>query len=61
MNGPDSARRMNWHTLAPHDVLEALATHGDRGLTAPEAAARLARHGPNELIETGSKSPWRIL
>ena len=52
---------MNWHTAPPHDVIEALATHGERGLTAPEAAARLARNGPNELIETGSKSPWRIL
>ncbi len=52
---------MNWHLLAPQAVIEALATHGERGLAGVESAARLARHGPNELIETGGKSPWRIL
>ena len=52
---------MNWHLLSPSEVAEALATHEARGLAPAEADARLARHGPNELIETGAKSPWRIL
>ncbi len=52
---------MNWHTLSQQHVIEALATHAERGLATSEAATRLARHGPNELIEGGAKSPWRIL
>jgi Ca2+-transporting ATPase len=32
-----------------------------QGLSAAEAARRLARHGPNELIERGFKSPWLIV
>jgi Ca2+-transporting ATPase len=31
------------------------------GLTATEAAARLARHGPNELPRATRRGPWRIL
>ena len=37
-----------WHALSAEQTLEALQT-GERGLTASEAARRLARHGPNEL------------
>ncbi len=32
-----------------------------RGLSASEAASRLQKHGPNELVEKGARSPWRIL
>jgi Ca2+-transporting ATPase len=42
-------------------VVRELATDAERGLTAAEVEARLARHGPNELVEAGAKSPWRIL
>lgn len=52
---------MNWHVSSPQDAVEALASHEAQGLATAEAAARMAQHGPNELIETGSKSPWRIL
>jgi len=52
---------MDWHTLPRQEVAAALATHAERGLDGPDAAARLARHGLNELIEAGAKSPWRIL
>ena len=43
------------------DVAAALATDPTRGLAAPEAAARLLRHGRNELVERGKKPPWRLL
>jgi magnesium-transporting ATPase (P-type) len=47
-----SARQRNpqvaWHALPARDVLEALRS-GVQGLTAPEAARRLAAHGPNAL------------
>lgn len=52
---------MNWHTRTHNEVIDALGTHVARGLASAEAEARLARHGPNELVETGAKSPWRIL
>ncbi len=52
---------MTWHTKSVADALAALTTDATRGLGAQDAAARLAQHGPNELVETGAKSPWRIL
>ena len=47
--------------LTPDQVLEALDTPPKTGLSQAEAARRLAEHGPNELIERGLRSPWRIL
>lgn len=32
-----------------------------QGLSRNEATTRLAQHGPNELVDKGSKSPWLIL
>lgn len=52
---------MTWHLLSASEVTDALATDDAQGLTTAEAGTRLARHGPNELIETGAKRPWRIL
>jgi Ca2+-transporting ATPase len=51
----------SWHTLTVEDVLDRLRTAPDSGLDEAEAAARLARHGPNELIERGGKHPLHIL
>ncbi|HIP97249.1 MAG TPA: HAD family hydrolase, partial [Anaerolineae bacterium] len=48
-------------TMTPDQVLKALDTPPQRGLSQAEAARRLAEHGPNELIERGLRSPWRIL
>jgi Ca2+-transporting ATPase len=47
--------------LTPDQVLEALDTPPETGLSQAEAQRRLAEHGPNELIERGLRSPWRIL
>jgi Ca2+-transporting ATPase len=51
---------MHWHEMSREAVLATLKT-SIQGLSAAEAARRLARHGPNELIERGLKSPWLIV
>lgn len=50
-----------WYQLKIEDTLKELGTDAARGLNASEAMLRLTRHGPNELIDRGQKSPWAIL
>lgn len=50
-----------WHTLALPEVLTNLQTDATNGLDETAVAQRLAEHGPNVLVESGGKSPWRIL
>ena len=50
-----------WHSLPADQVLALLGTSRENGLTAAEAAARLARHGLNRVAETERASPWRLL
>lgn len=50
----------DWRALDARAVLEHLGS-SERGLTAEEAEARLARHGPNELLTTPPASVWRFL
>jgi Ca2+-transporting ATPase len=52
---------MNWHLQDISQTLIELDVAPDRGLSSVEAGRRLAFYGRNELIERGSKSPWRIL
>src|SRR5437764_4656578 len=49
-----------WHSLPADDVLRRLDA-SPLGLNASDAARRLARIGPNELVRTARISPWRIL
>ncbi len=49
-----------WHTLTVEETLARLETQAS-GLTPTETARRLAEYGPNELIDRGVKSVWRIL
>jgi Ca2+-transporting ATPase len=49
-----------WSRKSAADVIQDLSTDAARGLSSDEAARRLKEHGPNELIERGVKSPWRI-
>jgi Ca2+-transporting ATPase len=51
----------NWHTLASEEVAQRLQTSPQSGLSAAEAADRLARFGPNALQEKRARSPWRML
>ena len=51
----------HWHTMSAPAVAQALASDPQNGLDADRAAARLAETGPNELVDRGVKSPWKIL
>ncbi len=46
-----------WHAASVPDVAVAVSTDPDRGLTPAEAAARLRRIGPNELVAR-RREPW---
>jgi Ca2+-transporting ATPase len=48
-------------TLTPDEVVKALGTSPETGLSQAEAERRLGEYGPNELTERGLRSPWRIL
>jgi Ca2+-transporting ATPase len=50
-----------WHTRTIEETLRHFAVDAALGLSKPEAARRLAEHGPNELVDRGAKSRWRIL
>ncbi len=51
----------NWHTKSIDHILKTLSTAPDQGLSDLQARDRLREHGPNELVEKASKSPWRML
>jgi Ca2+-transporting ATPase len=51
----------DWYQKEATKVISLLATDAQAGLAEAEAQRRLAEHGPNELVERGLKSPWRIL
>ena len=50
-----------WHTLSVEETLALEEVTVDQGLTGYEAKKRIEEYGPNELIEKGVKSPWKIL
>ena len=54
INGKD------WYRLTPDEALSVFASTAT-GLSSQEAARRLAKDGPNELIEAKSISPFRII
>ena len=60
MTLPEPTRGEAWHVRTAED---ALAHFGSTtaGLSAQEAAARLAANGPNVLQDTTTVGPWRIL
>jgi P-type Ca2+ transporter type 2C len=51
----------DWYQQSKEDVLAALESDAEAGLSTAEAQARLENYGPNELEERGMKSRWRIL
>jgi Ca2+-transporting ATPase len=51
---------MNWHRTETSVVTNELKTDKDRGLTSAEADSRLSKHGPNELVEKGGRTPLKI-
>ena len=50
----------DWHALSAEAALQRLDT-SPLGLTSAEARRRIARYGPNELVQTRKISPLRIL
>ncbi|WP_299027468.1 cation-translocating P-type ATPase [uncultured Thermanaerothrix sp.] len=50
-----------WYQLSSLEVAKQLETDLRNGLSHEEAQRRLGEVGPNELVERGLKSPWRIL
>jgi Ca2+-transporting ATPase len=50
-----------WHALEVSDLLPALGTSPQHGLPSDEAARRLERHGPNELVEKQRPGIWSML
>jgi Ca2+-transporting ATPase len=51
---------VNWHEISPVEALAQLGSSED-GLTSPEAARRLAEHGPNELAAAKRVSALSVL
>lgn len=56
-----AATPIPWHTMESDIVLEQLHVNPAVGLQETDAAARQQQYGPNELLERGTKNPWRIL
>lgn len=52
---------MNWYQIDVENAIRELQTSREGGLSTSEAVTRLEKHGPNELVERGGRSPWRIL
>ncbi|MEG4501035.1 cation-transporting P-type ATPase [Microcoleus sp. F10-C6] len=50
----------SWHTVAIDKTLKQLSSNKDAGLSSQQVSERLQQYGPNELEETGGRSPWSI-
>ena len=50
-----------WHRMDYRAAAAQLDTEVKNGLDPAEAEQRLQTHGPNELVDRGLKSPWKIL
>lgn len=50
-----------WYQLDTQETIQKLETDSQAGLSAAEVTRRQEKHGPNELVERGVKSPWLIL
>ncbi|MEZ4710067.1 MAG: cation-translocating P-type ATPase [Caldilineaceae bacterium] len=50
-----------WYNAEIDDVVQQLTSDRENGLSDAEVQARLAKYGPNELVERGMKSIWSIL
>ncbi|MFT5194539.1 MAG: Ca2+-transporting ATPase [Candidatus Promineifilaceae bacterium] len=51
----------NWHLVSLEETLTKIGTDGQSGLSSNEINQRLAKFGPNELVEKGQKGPLKIL
>ena len=51
----------DWHERKVSESLHQLDSKVDSGLAEDQVQARRAHYGPNELVETAGRGPWRIL
>src|SRR5574340_893097 len=51
----------DWYRLEVNEVVTKLETDLKKGLDPEVAKQRLDQYGPNELVDRGGKSPWKIL
>lgn len=51
----------NWFTKQPQEILDEFDTNLEKGLSEQEVRQRQEKYGPNELIDRGTKSPWKII
>ncbi len=51
----------DWYKLETTKVSQVLGVNVEQGMSAGEAARRLAEYGPNLLVERGKRSAWGIL
>jgi Ca2+-transporting ATPase len=54
-----AAKATSWHALSPEDALGQQGVDVGKGLTASEAASRLARFGPNRFAEAAKEPRWQ--
>jgi Ca2+-transporting ATPase len=60
-SAPQTSKAADWHTMASDAALAALGTTVAGGLSAKQAAHRLAEQGHNEIMEQRRRPPWRML
>lgn len=58
---PTGARSPAWHSIPPEAAIDRIGADPSRGLTAAEAAARLASDGVNDVRLERSPAWWRVL
>ncbi|MWB98941.1 cation-translocating P-type ATPase [Agromyces seonyuensis] len=60
MDTVEESSERTWFTEEPNAVVAAVGGDRDRGLSAAEAAKRLAEHGPNSIAAEPSPSVWQV-
>ena len=51
----------DWYKKETSEALQELGVTLEQGLTQSEVVNRLEKFGPNELLDRGGKSPWKII
>ncbi|MBN1145978.1 MAG: cation-translocating P-type ATPase [Anaerolineales bacterium] len=51
----------DWYKIEVNEVMRSLDSDPERGLEDAQALQRFSEQGPNELVESGLRSPWSIL
>jgi len=49
-----------WHAISADEVVNRLATNGQKGLNAAEASTRLRKYGPNRLPDGKKRGPFML-